>query len=320
MKLWTMINTNNKNLPNQFKEIGVEIDGTLKRGGFPIEALKISNNFSASEVEVEFLKGQRFNRRAFSTLVTGSVYTVSVTDYLIGITSLSYAPSVGLPSPKNVGVGKNFIVKDEAGGAGTTTITIRSAGEETIDGAATSTITINYGTRNLYNDGANWFTYPLLTEGSGELATAAETTTGTDATKAITPDGLAGSDYGKRVVGIQVVDAGTDMTTGDGKAFFRIPSVMNGWNLVAVAAKVYTAGTTSTCTIQIRNITQAADMLSTKISIDSAELDSSTAATPAVIDTANDDVATGDGIAIDVDTIHTTAAKGLFVELIFQLP
>lgn len=156
--------------------------------------------------------------------------------------------------------------------------------------------------------------------GKVELATAAETTTGTDATRAVTPDGLAGSDYGKRVVGIQVVDSATDMATGDGKAFFRIPSVMNGWNLVGVAARVYTAGTTSTCTIQIRNITQAADMLTTKISIDSAELDSSTAATPAVIDTANDDVATGDGIAIDVDTVHTTAAKGLFVELIFQLP
>lgn len=156
--------------------------------------------------------------------------------------------------------------------------------------------------------------------GKIEIATAAETTAGTDATRAVSPDGLAGSDYGVRVVGIQVVASGTDMATGDGKAFFRIPSVMNGWDLVAVAAKVYTAGTTSTCTIQIRNITQAADMLSTKISIDSAELDSSTAATPAVIDTNNDDVATGDGIAIDVDTVHTTAAKGLFVEMQFKLP
>ena len=124
----------------------------------------------------------------------------------------------------------------------------------------------------------------------------------------------------KRVVGIQVVDTATNTATGDGKAFFRVPSVMNGYNLIGVAMSVYTAGTTNTTTVQIRNITQAADMLTTRITIDSAEVDSSTAAAPAVIDTSNDDVATGDRIAIDVDAIHTTPAKGLFVEMIFQAP
>lgn len=153
-----------------------------------------------------------------------------------------------------------------------------------------------------------------------EIAIASEVTTGTDATRAVSPDALAGSDYGKRIVGVQVFDSGTDTATGDGKAFFRIPAVMNGWNLVAVAMSVYTAGTTNTTDVQIRNITQAADMLTTKLTIDSTETDSSTAATAAVIDTNNDDVATGDRIAIDVDAVHTTAAKGLFVELTFQLP
>lgn len=156
--------------------------------------------------------------------------------------------------------------------------------------------------------------------GKIEVATAAETTTGTDATRAVSPDGLAGSDYGKRVVGILVVDPATNTSTGDGKAFFRIPSVMNGWNLVGVAMSVYTAGTTNTTDVQIRNITDSVDMLSTKLTIDSAEVDSSTAAVPAVINTSNDDVATGDRIAIDIDATSTTPAKGLFVELIFQLP
>jgi len=152
-----------------------------------------------------------------------------------------------------------------------------------------------------------------------ELATIAETTTGTDATRAITPDGLAGSDYGKRVVGIMVVDIDSNTSTGDGKAFFRVPSVLNGYNLVAVAACVYTAGTTGTTDIQIRNKTDSQDMLSTKITIDSTETDSSTAAA-AVINATYDDVATGDVLAIDVDAVSTTPAKGLFVELTFQLP
>lgn len=159
-------------------------------------------------------------------------------------------------------------------------------------------------------------------QGKIEIATAAETTTGTDATRAVSPDGLAGSDYGKRIIGILVFDDATDVSTGDGAGdvFVRIPSVMNGWNLVAVAAQVQTAGTTGTTDIQIYNVTQTADMLSTVITIDSGETDSSTAATPAVIDTANDDVATADQIRIDVDAVSTTAPKGLYVELQFQLP
>lgn len=158
------------------------------------------------------------------------------------------------------------------------------------------------------------------TAGKIEVATAAETTTGTDATRAVSPDGLAGSDYGKRIVGIQVVASGSATSTGDGKAFFRIPSALNGYNLVGVAASVYTAGTTNTTDVQIRNKTDSQDMLSTKITIDSAETDTSTAATAAVINTSFDDVATGDVIAIDVDAVSSTPANGLYVELIFQLP
>jgi len=156
--------------------------------------------------------------------------------------------------------------------------------------------------------------------GKVELATIAETTTGTDATRAVTPDGFAGSDYGKRVVGIQVVDSATNTAVGDGKAFFRVPAILNEYNLVAVAANVYTAGTTGTTDVQIRNVTDSQDILSTKMTIDSGETDTSTAATPAVINAAYDNVVTGDKIAIDVDAISTTAAKGLFVELTFQLP
>lgn len=160
------------------------------------------------------------------------------------------------------------------------------------------------------------------TSGIVELATAAETTTGTDTGRAITPDGLAGSDYGKRPVTIWVLDDSEDTAVADGSGdvLYRIPAVLNGYNLVGIACYVQTAGTTGTTDIQVHNVTQAADMLTTKCTVDSAETDSSTAATAAVIDTANDDVATGDKIRIDVDAVATTAAKGLGVELTFQLP
>jgi hypothetical protein len=60
-------------------------------------------------------------------------------------------------------------------------------------------------------------------------------------------------------------------------------------------------------------------MLSTKLTIDASEKDSSTAATAAVIDTSHDDVATGDELRIDID-VAGTGAKGLMVEMQFQLP
>lgn len=156
--------------------------------------------------------------------------------------------------------------------------------------------------------------------GAVELATAAETTTGTDATRAVTPDGLAGSDFGKKAVSIQVFGGTIATATGDGKAYFSIPDGVGGMNLVGVHARVVTAGTTNTTDIQIHNVTQAADMLSTKITIDSTETGSDTAATPPVIDTNNDDVADNDLIRIDVDAVSTTPAQGLVVTLVFQLP
>jgi hypothetical protein len=155
-----------------------------------------------------------------------------------------------------------------------------------------------------------------------ELTTAAEVTTGTDASRAITPDAFAGSDYGIRLVHLQLVAGGADVATGDGagNARFFVPEEINGWNLVSVAAAVITAGTTGTTDIQIHNVTDAVDILSTKITIDSGEKTSYTAATAPVINTANDDVATGDELRFDVDAVSTTAPQGLIVILGFQLP
>jgi len=135
----------------------------------------------------------------------------------------------------------------------------------------------------------------------------------------ITPKGT-GVIKGKVTLELTVKAADTDMETGDAQAWFRVPKELAGMNLVAVAAAVYTAGTTGTADIQVRNHTDTADMLSTKITIDSAETDSSTAATPAVINTATDDVVEGDIIAIDVDAVHTTPAQGCKVQLTFAKP
>jgi len=157
------------------------------------------------------------------------------------------------------------------------------------------------------------------TEGTAEAAIASEINTGTDAARYVSPDALAGSNFGIRIFTIQVYPYNGTAVIGDSQAIFRVPIECNGMNLVSVGAQVYTAGTTNTLDIQVRNKTDTADMLSTKLTIDSTEVDSSTA-TAAVINGATDDVVTGDLIAIDIDAVHTTPSLGLTINLGFQLP
>lgn len=114
----------------------------------------VKGYFVANNTDTILGRGQIIARKA-----TSAVYSAAAIDYLLGVTSLVSAPTIGLPRPKLVGVGKLYVVKDEVGGAGTTTITVVSQGEELIDGASSSTITSNYGAKAFYTDGANWFTY-----------------------------------------------------------------------------------------------------------------------------------------------------------------
>jgi len=158
-------------------------------------------------------------------------------------------------------------------------------------------------------------------------ATTAETNTGTSTAKYVSPDGLAGSYAGTKVASVYVIEAATVVTTGDGKAYLRINSDLNGMNLVSVNIAVITTSSSGLPTVQLARGRQSsatsahtfADMLSTKVTIDATEYDSKDATTPAVIDTANDDVATGDLIRIDVDVAGTGTA-GLILTLAFRLP
>lgn len=118
--------------------------------------------------------------------------------------------------------------------------------------------------------------------------------------------------------GIKVTADGTSLTTGDGKAYFPIPAFADGMNLYDVEATVSTASTSGTPTIQLARIRSgaAADMLTTRITIDENEISSKTAAAPPVIDSSNDDVATGDQLRIDVDV--SGDARGLNLIFVFR--
>lgn len=113
---------------------------------------------------------------------------------------------------------------------------------------------------------------------------------------------------------IKVVADDDTVTTGDGKAIMVIPRSVGGMRLVAAHAFVTTASSSGTPTVQIRNVTTAHDLLSTRITIDTSEFTSYTAATQPVINSTYDEVSTGDLIAVDID-VAGTGAQGLGVVL-----
>lgn len=119
-----------------------------------------------------------------------------------------------------------------------------------------------------------------------------------------------------RIAILKVYAEGTALSAGDGAMYFTVPLELDGMNLVSVGAHVYTVSTSGAVTVMIHNATDTADMLSTALTIDQDEKDSKTAATPAVINTATDDVAEGDEIRIDIDGAGD--AKGLEVRLGFR--
>ena len=107
---------------------------------------------------------------------------------------------------------------------------------------------------------------------------------------------------------------------GNGIARLTCPSDLNSLVLSSVGAHVYTAGTTGLTTIKIYNETDGVHMLTTPMTIDSSEVDTSTAATSAVIDTDNNDISTANVLRFDITTISTTAANGLELRLGFGPP
>lgn len=107
------------------------------------------------------------------------------------------------------------------------------------------------------------------------------------------------------------------LNAGEDAVRFRIPAAFDTWNIVTIAASRKSG--TGVPSFGVRNVTDGVEVLSTNVTIDSGETDSSTAATPAVIDVAHDDVADGDQFAIDVDAAGTSTLYA-YIEIGFQLP
>ena len=124
------------------------------------------------------------------------------------------------------------------------------------------------------------------------------------------------SSFIERAMALKALPDTLEIYVGDGITRMVVPSTLDGLSLNSIAAHVFTVGSSGTITVMLHNETDAVDMLTTVISIEVLESDSSTSGTPPVISSSNT-VATADVLRFDVDSI-SSGAKGLEVRMTFQ--
>ncbi len=118
----------------------------------------------------------------------------------------------------------------------------------------------------------------------------------------VSASGLAHSNYGKRTV---VVPLNTSASlSGNEINYVRIPSTMNGWVLVDAQASCSGSSYSGSPAFSVQKlgisdaVSSASSMLSTNITIDEGEFDSSTAKVAPVISTTASSVFTGTRIRV----------------------
>uniref|UniRef100_A0A6H1ZP30 Uncharacterized protein n=1 Tax=viral metagenome TaxID=1070528 RepID=A0A6H1ZP30_9ZZZZ len=154
------------------------------------------------------------------------------------------------------------------------------------------------------------------TKGKVEIAIASEVNTGTDTDRAISPDALAGSLLGRKIVEVVPFEASTDVAVGDGKAYLVISPALNGMDLVYANALTITTGSSGNTTVMIYNVTDSVDMLDVAITIASG----ANLGTSGTIASATKNVSVGELLRLDIDSVSTTANAGMIAMMEFQLP
>lgn len=122
---------------------------------------------------------------------------------------------------------------------------------------------------------------------------------------------------------IKLFNDTTEAVVADGVFYFPIPEDLNGLHLVAGACGVSTVGGSGTMTVQVQNVGDETtplsdDMFSTEITIDAGKNTSYHSAVQPVVDTAVDQVFTGQTLRVDVDTIPASDGLGLAIVLSFD--
>lgn len=125
-----------------------------------------------------------------------------------------------------------------------------------------------------------------------------------------------------QLIVMDVYPAGSTIYTGDGQANLIIDARYNGWYIASPNAHVFTASSSGTPTVQIRNVTTTNNVLKEapegRMIIDINEYDTVDGASQPSVNTLYNQVATKDQITIDVD-VAGTGTCGLQVRFLLQI-
>lgn len=152
----------------------------------------------------------------------------------------------------------------------------------------------------------------LTVAGKVELATSAEINTGTDTTRTMPIDQFVASNRNVRYILYRVIDSATDWSANGTTVVGGDLELPFTGTITEIGAYVDTAGTTGTAIVDV-NLNGTTLMTTNKLSFDSTEKSTRTAATAPTLTTTA--VTVGDLITVDIDTNHTTKSKGLTVRL-----
>jgi hypothetical protein len=177
----------------------------------------------------------------------------------------------------------------------------------------TGTMTVNLSRTRIYTLGDSTTQFDITRPGAPDANTTRYTYDGTGTDPGIA-DTLAG------LQAFDAIDIGAQNFNAGNNAIGQTITAV-GANYFEITLATGAAETDKTIGTGFIRVAKTRNMLSTNLSIDSYEHSSLTAATPHVINTSYDDVATGDVISAMVLTVHSgTAAKGLYVVPTFRLP
>ena len=128
---------------------------TAGNNAFTTSSVNIGSNGTAtstlSVVGSSLLSGSVIHKRIQAS---NASYTVSVTDYYVGVDCSSNTVKIILPSASIMANGQTIIVKDELGQSHANNITISGSGADKIDGQNTVLLESPYASLQLYCDGA----------------------------------------------------------------------------------------------------------------------------------------------------------------------
>ena len=201
---------------------------------------------------------------------------------------------------------------------GTTAVAInRASAALTLAGLTLTTPDIGTPSAGTLTNCDGYPTGTKTAEGALELATTAEIDTGTDTTRAMPVDQFVASKRNIRWLVFNLVEAATDCAAdtnigGDWVSPIAGTILQSDSTPFYLYATNSTAGVTGNMIVDI-SLGGTSIMTTNKLSFDTTEKTTTTAATPP--DVTDTTIAVGDILTIDIDSIHTTAAKGLTLYL-----